>query len=40
MILLIFIGTGLIVEVISLSIVTWQSWKFAIMNPVETLRNE
>lgn len=36
----VFIGSGLIVGVISLSIVTWQSWKFAIMNPVETLRNE
>ncbi|MEN8121271.1 MAG: FtsX-like permease family protein [Bacteroidota bacterium] len=36
----IFIASGLIVGIISLSIVIWQTWKFAIMNPVETLRYE
>jgi len=35
-----FIEAGIIVGIISLSIVTWQSWKYATMNPVKTLRQE
>ncbi len=35
-----FIISGIIVGIISLSIVTWQSWKYATMNPVKTLRQE
>ncbi|MCD4710304.1 MAG: hypothetical protein K8R52_05615, partial [Bacteroidales bacterium] len=36
----IFIGSGLIVSVIAFIIVSGQSWRFANMNPAETLRNE
>lgn len=37
---LLFIVAGIIVGIISLSIVTWQSWKYATMNPVKTLRQD
>ena len=36
----IFIGSGFIVSVIALAIVSSQSWRFANLNPAETLRNE
>lgn len=36
----IFIGSGLIVSVFALIIVSGQSWRFANQNPAETLRNE
>jgi putative ABC transport system permease protein len=36
----IFIGSGLAVSIIALTIVSWQSWRFAIRNPVDTLRCE
>lgn len=36
----IFIASGLIVSIITLSIVSWQSRHFAIKNPVDTLRYE
>ncbi len=36
----IFIGSGIIVSIIALTIVSWQSWRFATKNPVDTLRYE
>ncbi|MDA3780307.1 MAG: FtsX-like permease family protein, partial [Bacteroidales bacterium] len=36
----IFIGSGFIVSLIAFSIVTLQTWRFAIRNPVDTLRSE
>jgi len=36
----VFICSGLVVGLISFSIVSWQSWKFAIKNPADTLRYE
>ena len=36
----IFIGSGFIVSIIALTIVSWQSWRFATKNPVDTLRYE
>ncbi|MEN8201772.1 MAG: FtsX-like permease family protein, partial [Bacteroidota bacterium] len=36
----IFITSGFIVSLITFTIVSWQSWRFAIRNPADTLRNE
>ncbi len=36
----IFIVSGSIVSIIALTIVSWQSWRFAMKNPVDTLRYE
>jgi len=36
----VFMGSGLIVSVIALTIVSGQSWRFATRNPADTLRNE
>jgi putative ABC transport system permease protein len=36
----IFIGSGFIVSIIAFSIVSWQSYRFATLNPVDTLRSE
>ena len=36
----IFMGSGLIVSVIAITIVSGQSWRFANRNPADTLRNE
>lgn len=36
----IFLGSGLIVTIITLTIVSWQSRRFAIKNPVDSLRYE
>ena len=36
----IFMGSGLIVSVIALTIVSGQSWRFSTRNPADTLRNE
>jgi putative ABC transport system permease protein len=36
----IFIASGGIVSTIAFTIVSWQSWRFANLNPADTLRNE
>jgi len=36
----IFIISGILVSLITLTIVSWQSWRFANQNPIDTIRYE